>query len=80
MSPEPAEPSITPPTGWRAVLRIASGIGLLIIGIIGLLLPVMPGWIFIIPGLVILADYFPPVKRLLDWAKAKYETVKSKPD
>ena len=78
MSPEPAEPSIQPPTGWRAILRIAAGIGLLIVGIIGLILPVMPGWIFVIPGLMMLSDYFPPAKRLLDWAKAKYETVKNR--
>ncbi len=61
----------------RAILRIASGIGLVIIGVIGLILPVMPGWIFLIPGLVILADYFPPVRRLVDWAKAKMESVKN---
>ena len=24
-----------------------------------------------IPGLIILSNYFPPAKRLLDWAKAK---------
>jgi uncharacterized membrane protein YbaN (DUF454 family) len=79
MPPEPAEPITRPQTGWRAVLRIMSGIGLLLIGIVGLILPVMPGWIFVIPGLMILADYFPPIKRLLDWAKAKYEAVKNKP-
>ena len=79
MSPEPAEPTTPPQTGWRAIIRIISGIGLLIIGIAGLILPIMPGWVFIIPGLMILADYFPPIKRLLDWAKAKYETVKNRP-
>ena len=77
MSPEPAAPATPPQTGWRAIIRIASGIGLLIVGIIGLILPVMPGWVFIIPGLMILADYFPPIKRLLDWAKAKYQSVKN---
>jgi uncharacterized membrane protein YbaN (DUF454 family) len=41
------------------------------LGIIGLILPIMPGWIFLIPGLVILADYFRPIRRLLDWAKKK---------
>ena len=61
----------------RAILRIASGIGLVIVGIIGVILPVMPGWIFLIPGLVILADYFPPIRRLVDWAKAKMESVKN---
>ena len=79
MSPEPAEPATIPQTGWRAILRIAAGIALLLVGIAGLILPIMPGWVFIIPGLMILADYFAPAKRLLDWAKAKYETVKNKP-
>lgn len=41
----------------------------MIVGIIGLILPIMPGWVFLIPGLVILADYFPPVQRLVEWAK-----------
>ena len=57
----------------RKVLRIAAGIGLVLIGIVGLILPIMPGWVFIIPGLAILADYFPPIRRLLDWAKSKLE-------
>jgi uncharacterized membrane protein YbaN (DUF454 family) len=57
----------------RKPLKIAAGIGLILIGLLGLLLPVMPGWAFIIPGLIILADYFPAVRRLLDWAKAKLE-------
>jgi len=26
---------------------------------------------FLIPGLIILADYFPPIRRLVDWAKRK---------
>ena len=77
MSPEPATESTPKQTGWRAIVRIASGIGLLIVGIIGLILPVMPGWVFVIPGLMILADYYPPIKRLLDWAKAKYQSVKN---
>lgn len=55
----------------RAILRIASGLGLVLLGIIGLVLPVMPGWIFLIPGLIILGDYFPPVRRLLGWAKGR---------
>ena len=79
MSPEPAEPTTAPQTGWRAVIRIASGIALLLVGIVGLILPIMPGWVFVIPGLMILADYYPPARRLLDWAKAKYEAVKNKP-
>ena len=55
------------------LLRLAAGTGLLIIGIIGLILPIMPGWIFVIPGLLILADFFPPIHRLVTWAKGKLE-------
>ena len=79
-NPPELEPQQVPPQkGWRAMIRIASGIGLLLVGIVGLILPVMPGWVFVIPGLMILSDYFPPVKRLLNWAKRKYEDVKPKP-
>ena len=79
MPTEPATEQTGPPqTGWRAVVRIVSGIGLLLVGIVGLILPVMPGLVFIIPGLMILADYFPPIKRLVDWAKTKVDDVRTK--
>jgi uncharacterized membrane protein YbaN (DUF454 family) len=55
----------------RRIFRLVTGIGLVIVGIIGLILPVMPGWIFLIPGLVILSDFFPPLRRVLAWAKRK---------
>lgn len=53
----------------KHTLRITFGIILVIIGMIGGLIPIFQGWIFGIPGLIILADYFPPIKRLLSWAK-----------
>ena len=55
----------------KKAVRITTGIGLVLLGIAGIVLPIMPGWVFLIPGLVILADYFPPVRRLVDWAKRK---------
>ena len=55
----------------KHILRITFGIILVIIGMIGGLIPIFQGWIFGIPGLIILADYFPPIKRLLIWAKKK---------
>lgn len=57
----------------KKVLRIAAGIGLVLLGILGGLLPIVPGFVFMIPGLMILAEYFPPVQRLVEWAKAKAE-------
>ena len=55
----------------KHTLRIALGIILVIIGMIGGLIPIFQGWLFGIPGLIILADYFSPIKRLLFWAKKK---------
>ena len=53
-------------------LKITLGIILVIIGIIGGLIPVFQGWLFGVPGLIILSEYFPPLKKLVDWAKKKY--------
>mgnify|MGYP001403841943 FL=1 len=55
----------------KRTARITFGIILVIIGLIGGLIPIFQGWIFGIPGLIILADYFPPVNKLLVWAKKK---------
>ena len=55
----------------RKTIRITIGIILVIIGMIGGLIPIFQGWIFGIPGLIILSDYFPPFKRILEWARRK---------
>lgn len=60
------------------ILRILGGFGLVVLGIIGLILPIMPGWVFLIPGLIILADYFPPIHRLVQWARRKLEETQGK--
>ena len=55
----------------KDALKISFGILLVIIGFLGGLIPIFQGWMFGIPGLMILANYFPPAKRLLNWAKKK---------
>lgn len=55
----------------RKILRLFLGFLFVLLGVTGLILPIMPGWVFLIPGLIILADYFPPIHRLVEWAKAK---------
>lgn len=55
----------------RNTIRMTIGIFLVIMGLIGGLIPILQGWIFWIPGLIILAEYFPPAKRLLNWAKLR---------
>tara|TARA_A100001011_G_scaffold270005_1_gene279248 strand:+ start:134 stop:328 length:195 start_codon:yes stop_codon:yes gene_type:complete len=58
-------------------LKIAFGIILVLVGIVGGLIPIFQGWVFGIPGLIILAEYFPPLRKILDWAKDKYEHKKN---
>jgi len=50
-------------------MKIPFGIILGIIGLIGGLIPIFQGWMFGIPGLIILSNYFPTEKRLLHWPK-----------
>ena len=53
----------------KHILKISLGFILVMIGIIGGLIPIFQGWIFGIPGLIILANYFPPAKRFLNWSR-----------
>ena len=53
----------------RHTIKISLGIILVIIGIVGGFIPIFQGWMFAIPGLIILANYFPPINRFLHWAK-----------
>ena len=53
----------------RDILKITFGIALLIIGIIGGLFPIFQGWMFGIPGLIILSNYFPSIKKFLHWIR-----------
>ena len=56
--------------------KISLGIVLVIMGLIGGLIPIFQGWMFGIPGLIILSNYFPPIKRLLNWAKKRLDSTK----
>jgi hypothetical protein len=49
--------------------RILLGSLLCFVGVLGLLLPVLPGWILLIPGLVMLSFDVPFAARLLDKVK-----------
>lgn len=44
-------------------LKTIIAIILIIIGLIGGLIPIFQGWVFGIPGLMLLGSVFPPVKR-----------------
>lgn len=50
------------------VIRALIGGAIVAVGVVGLFVPVMPGWLFVIPGLAILASDFEWARRLLDRA------------
>ena len=53
------------------ILKIILGISLVLLGLLGGLIPVFQGWIFGIPGLIILSKYFSPARKLLKGVKEK---------
>ena len=57
------------------IFKVTLGIILIVIGFIGGLIPIFQGWMFAIPGLMLLGSVFPPVKR---WTKNILEKAKVK--
>jgi uncharacterized membrane protein YbaN (DUF454 family) len=59
----------------KKFLRNLMGAGLVLLGVIGIILPIMPGLVFLVPGLMILAEQFPWLDRHLNkwiaWGKEK---------
>ena len=64
-------------TNIKDLIKIIVGIILLFIGLIGGLIPIFQGWLFGIPGLIILAKYFKPAKKILIWVKTKTKKTNS---
>ncbi len=60
------------------IVAVVGGTIMVLAGLIGLLLPVVPGWLLIFAGLAILATEFLWARRLLDTAKAKASNIKEK--
>ena len=58
------------------IIQITLGVILVIIGLIGGFIPIFQGWLFGIPGIIILAKYFPPIKKLLQWLSKRFKIFK----
>ena len=56
----------------RRGLRISLGMAMLVVGLVGWALPILPGWLFVIPGLVLLAREFKWARSVLAWLKARF--------
>lgn len=53
----------------RRNLRILGGFSLLLLGVAGLALPLLQGWLFIVLGILLLAEEIPFFARLADRLK-----------
>lgn len=62
----------------KRAIRPALGLLCLILGFIGLVLPVLQGILFLLIGALLLAPYVPAFNNLLDWGEQKYPKVVSK--
>ena len=49
---------------FAKIVRVVLGVILILIGLIGGLIPIFQGWIFGVPGLMLLGSVFPSIKRL----------------
>ena len=53
-------------------VKVIIGVILVIIGLIGGLIPIFQGWMFGLPGLLLLSSVFPPLKKWVDKMKEKF--------
>ncbi|HSC78258.1 MAG TPA: PGPGW domain-containing protein [Candidatus Acidoferrales bacterium] len=60
---------------WR-LIRIIAGFVLLAFGLVAILIPVLPQVPFIIAGLLLLAREFHWARRLLEWAKRRWHSLR----
>jgi uncharacterized membrane protein YbaN (DUF454 family) len=63
-------------TGVRGVVRHIVGWTLLVLGVAGLLLPVLQGWLFIALAALLLAPDVPLFGRLLDWIEKRFPALR----
>ena len=61
-------------------LRISFGFLLLAGGLVGWLLPVIPGWLMVIPGLILLSKEFHWARRSLTWLRNRLPKQAAKVD
>ena len=61
----------------KDTIKVVIGVILVVIGIIGGLIPIFQGWIFGIPGLLLLSSVFPPLRKWVGRIKEKIKNKKT---
>lgn len=60
---------------WKDIARIALGLTLFVVGVLGLVFPILNGTLFLIVAAFVLAPYSRRIRRLLDRAEQRFPTV-----
>ena len=67
-------------TPFRKILIGILGFTLVLVGLVGLVLPFLPGWLLIIAGLAVLSTEYVWAKRLSDRARQRANTMTRRRD
>ncbi len=59
----------------RSAIRIALGSLLLALGVLGLVLPILQGWLFLALGALVLSRDVPAFRRLVRWITQRFPRV-----
>lgn len=57
---------------WKDIVRITLGVIMFILGILGLIFPILQGMLFLLISAMLLAPYSRRVRRLLDYGERKF--------
>jgi uncharacterized protein len=60
---------------WR-IIRISSGSLLILLGIAGLVLPILQGWLFLALGAIILSMDIPFFQRIVNWIEGRFPRIR----
>ncbi|MGV8039297.1 MAG: PGPGW domain-containing protein [Thermoanaerobaculaceae bacterium] len=60
----------------KSILRHVAGWGFLVLGVAGLFLPILQGWLFIGLGALLLSPDVPVFRRLVTWIERRSPTLK----
>src|SRR5699024_4410941 len=60
---------------WRDIVRIACGVVMVVLGILGLVFPILNGTLFLIIAAFLLAPYSRRIRSLLDRAENRFPTI-----
>ena len=60
---------------WKDIVRILLAVSMLILGLLGLVLPILQGLLFLLIAAVLIAPYSRQVRRLLNYGERRFPGV-----